>query len=353
MFYAIDILLKNDKTNEFTLVWRLAHNQTLSRRYSLSLPLAFFFLTNKLQHTVDKYKCKAKRASVENIVAGIVDKTFDLRTLSYLLMGTTTLFQMQVNDFEKFVQSILIKFKFIKNTNESNSDKTLMGATPAKDSSTNTKAMHVTTPVQFNDDVGFDNLDIVQLGSEFVSAKQLKANCTAERHLQMPSTTGEFTKCSSVMQENKTNKLSNESESDFDNMPFNISIIRPPDSQSENEQGYISIAGSEYWKDDDRHEIQPEEIFEAKNIDCSPPSCYTNEDVPPPPLKRQKIGVAKIDQSIQMPLSRIRHLISDRSSLIRPDRIGKTVIFQFVNLGSHHYALCSTCHLLGQATLRS
>ena len=114
----------------------------------------------------------------------------------------------------------------------------------------------------------------------------------------MPSTTVEFTKNiythsnSSVMQKNKIDQAPKESESDFDNMPFNISIIRPPDSQSENEQGYISIAGSEYWKDDDRHEMQPEENFEVKNIDCSPRSpCYANEDVPPPPLKRQKIAV--------------------------------------------------------------
>ncbi len=32
MFYAIDILLKNDKTNEFALIWRLAH-QTILTRY--------------------------------------------------------------------------------------------------------------------------------------------------------------------------------------------------------------------------------------------------------------------------------------------------------------------------------
>ena len=87
-----------------------------------------------------------------------MDKTFDLRTLSYLLMGTTALFQMQVKDFEKFVQSILIKFKFIKNTSESNTDKTLMAATAAKESSTTTKAMHATTPVQFNDVINSSNV---------------------------------------------------------------------------------------------------------------------------------------------------------------------------------------------------
>ena len=259
-------------------------------------------------------------------MAGIVDKTFDLRTLSYLLMGTTTLFQIQVNDFEKFVQSILIKFKFVENTNELNTDKTLMDGATANEPSKITKTMHVATPVQFTEGVEFDNLDIVHLHSEFVSAKQLKANCTAERHLQMPSTIDGLKKSifaqdnSSAIQENKGSKVSYESESDFDNMPFNISIIQPPDSQSENDQGYISIAGSEYWKDDDRHEICQEQTFPGGS----------NEDddlMPPPPLKRQKMGVAKIDQSIQMPLSRIRHLISDRSSLIRPDRLGRVVPF--------------------------
>ena len=135
MFYAIEILLKNDKTNEFALVWRLAHQTTLTR----------------------KYKKKIKNVNVENICTNIVKQTnqFDLRTMSYLLMGTTTLYQMQVDEFDKFVQSILHKFKFVDGA--IGIDKNLMQDDGAYIASTLAKPGNVADLIQFEDGIDFRN----------------------------------------------------------------------------------------------------------------------------------------------------------------------------------------------------
>ena len=152
MFYAIEILLKNDKTNEFALVWRLAHQTTLTR----------------------KYKKKIKNVNVENICTNIVKQTnqFDLRTMSYLLMGTTTLYQMQVDEFDKFVQSILHKFKFVDGA--IGIDKNLMQHDGSKKSTIKNANTNVANLMQFEDGVDFDELDIVHLKSDFVSINQLR-----------------------------------------------------------------------------------------------------------------------------------------------------------------------------------
>jgi len=83
-------------------------------------------------------------------------------------MGTTTLFEMQVNDFDKFVQSILLKFKFVDGS--IGIDKNLMHDDGAYIASTLAKPGNVADLIQFEDGVDFDQLDIVNLNSDFVSA---------------------------------------------------------------------------------------------------------------------------------------------------------------------------------------
>ena len=319
MFYAIEILLKNDKTNEFALVWRLAHQTTLTR----------------------KYKKKIKNVNVENICTNIVKQTnqFDLRTMSYLLMGTTTLYQMQVDEFDKFVQSILHKFKFVDGA--IGIDKNLMQHDGSKKSTTKNTNTNVANLMQFEDGVDFDELDIVHLKSDFVSINQLRSNQSRERNLQMPlgNENGINTQTSMIngATMDRNNNANYGDDSDFDNMPFNISMIQQPASQSENENGYISVAG---YDDDFNNGYDDDNDFgnhvNQKNNNDMANHFVADESVdlmPPPPPKRLKMSTFKVDESIQLPIGRTRDLINDRSSLLRPDTIMPLTPFTFRKRG--------------------